>query len=327
MGIRLSIVVPIYNVAKYLPKCLDSLLDQDIPLTEYEIILVDDGSTDGSEGIADQYSAIHSNISVIHQLNKGLSAARNVGLKIACGEYIQFVDSDDYLEPNVLKKLVEKMDNDHLDVLRFDYLNINEDYEVFQPNKDYKPFVDFRDKICSGTIFLNERLGYACYAWQFMIKGELLVKGDVLFKEGIYFEDSEWAPRMLSQACRVTSIDTIVYNYLMRQGSITTAATAEKKKKVLEDKFGLIEELLKQFESARDVSWYHGMIAFTTLSILSLISLDYYTERRGLVNRLESLNIFPLSFYHMSDRVIKKVKFANFSPRLYCAIVHYKNII
>ena len=327
MGISLSIVVPIYNVEKYLPKCLDSLLNQDIPLHEYEIILVDDGSTDGSGGIADQYSAIHPNIKVIHQSNRGLSAARNAGIKIACGEYIQFVDSDDYLEPNVLKSLVEKIDGDRLDVLRFDYQNVNDNYEVFQPNKDYKPFVDLRDEICNGISFLNERLGYACYAWQFIIRRSLLVDKNLIFKEGVYFEDTEWTPRMLSQASRVTSIDTIVYNYLLRQGSITVAVDAEKKKKVFHDKFVLIEDLLKQSESASDIRWYLGMIAFTTLSILSIISLDYYYERKSSINRLKKLKILPLSYYHMSDRAKKKARMVNLSPRLYCAVVHYKNVI
>ena len=121
---KLSIIVPIYNVAPYLRKCVDSLLKQDI--SDYEIILVDDGSTDYSGVIADEISnafrlsplASRLTLRVIHQPNAGLSAARNTGIAAAQGEYIMFVDSDDYLEPNVLGALMEQVRREQLDVLR-----------------------------------------------------------------------------------------------------------------------------------------------------------------------------------------------------------------
>ena len=139
MGLKLSIIVPIYNVEQYLGKCIDSLLNQDLPHKDYEIILVDDGSPDGCPAICDDYAKTHSNVRVIHRQNGGLSAARNSGIEVAQGRYVQFVDSDDYLEPNVLKTLVEKMEDDNLDILRFNYQNVNEQYEVFEPNKVSKP--------------------------------------------------------------------------------------------------------------------------------------------------------------------------------------------
>ena len=103
---KLSIIVPIYNVAPYLRKCMDSLLAQDI--LDYEIILVDDGSPDECPRICDAYAEKHSNIHVIHQENAGLSAARNTGVAKAQGDYIWFVDSDDYVEPNVLGVLMSR---------------------------------------------------------------------------------------------------------------------------------------------------------------------------------------------------------------------------
>ena len=139
----LSIIVPVYNVEKYLRKCVDSLLTQDLPPEEYEIILVDDGSTDQSGTICDEYAADHPIVKAMHQQNGGLSAARNSGVAVAQGRYVQFVDSDDYLEPNMLKTLVEKMETDQLDVLRFNYRNVNERYEVIEPNKDPKRWVNY----------------------------------------------------------------------------------------------------------------------------------------------------------------------------------------
>lgn len=322
---KLSIIVPIYNVEPYLRKCVDSLLTQDLPESAYEIILVDDGSTDASGVIAEEYASRYANIRVVHQVNGGLSAARNTGIDAAQGDYIQFVDSDDYLEPNVLSGLVAKMERDELDVLRFNYQNVNEQYEVFQPYKDMKPFVDYRDEVCDGLTFLTERLGFACYAWQFMIKAELLKSKEHQFKCGIYFEDTEWTPRLLVRVQRVTSVATIVYNYLMRTGSITQAVTEEKKRKVLADKLALIDSMNQQAALCSDKRWYEGMIAGTTLSLVTDVACHCYAERKSYLKALREKNVFPLSLYHCTSRSCRKLKFMNFSLFLFCSLLHWKN--
>ena len=323
--LKLSIIVPVYNVSKYLAKCLDSLLCQDLNPEEYEIIVVNDGSTDNSEEISEQYEERYSNIIVVRQENQGLSGARNTGIKLAKGKYIQFVDSDDYLEPNVLKTLVNKMESDNLDVLRFNYQNVNENYEVYEPYKEHKPYVDYRDEICDGLSFLTERLGYACYAVQFIIKSELLKKDGNQFKIGIYFEDTEWTPRILTQAKRVTSTDLMVYNYLLRQGSITNGATVEKRRKVLEDKLLLISSLKQQMFEKSDNRWYEGMISATAISIMGCIVADFYKEKDEYIKRVQEMDIYPLSYYHASKSAVRKIKFINFSPRLFCLILKIKN--
>lgn len=193
---KLSFIVPVYNVAPYLRKCVDSLLAQDYD--DYEIILVDDGSTDDSPQICDEYAASplsakgtspfseadHSiaPIRVIHQVNAGLSAARNAGIRCANGAYLCFVDSDDYWQPNVLGSLMVQVERENLDVLRFDYQNVrlknDGEYEVFQPNKDPKRDVDYSEEVTDGETFLNERLGPACYAVMFVVKRSLLVRNE-----------------------------------------------------------------------------------------------------------------------------------------------------
>lgn len=324
--LKLSIIVPVYNVSKYLAKCLDSLLFQDLEFCEYEIIVVNDGSTDNSEDIVKRYADKHSNIILIEQENQGLSGARNTGIKLAKGKYIQFVDSDDYLEPNVLRTLVDKMETDNLDVLRFNYQNVNENYEVYEPYKEHKPYVDYRDAVCDGLTFLTERLGYACYAWQFVIKSSLLINDDkYLFKRGIYFEDTEWTPRILTQAKRVTSTDLMVYNYLLRQGSITNSVSIEKKRKVLEDKMQLVSSLKQQMLDKADKRWYEGMISATVISIMGCIVADFYKEKDKYLSGLNDLDVYPLSYYHASNRAVRKIKFINFSPRMFCWLLHLKN--
>lgn len=321
---KLSIVVPIYKVESYLRKCVDSLLDQDLPKENYEIILVDDGSPDRCGDICDEYASKYGNIRVVHRKNGGLSAARNSGIEIAQGKYIQFVDSDDYLEPNVLKALVEKMETDNLDILRFNYQNVNEKYEEIHPNKNPKPFVDYRDEICDGITFLNERLGPACYVCQFILKRELLLDKKKYFKEGIYFEDVEWTPRVLTAANRVASESKIIYNYLVRQGSITKAKTLEKKRKVIDDKIFLIELLNSQMADKADKRWYEGMIAGTVISLLGAIVADLYDERRKYIKKLKELAVFPLSDYHLNSGGLRKRRLINLSPELYCLVIRLK---
>lgn len=328
MSLRLSIIVPVYNVADYLAKCLDSLITQDLPQDEYEVIVVNDGSTDNSREIANYYAEKYSNIILINQTNKGLSEARNTGVQNAKGEYVQFVDSDDYLEFNVLGGLLKQIEADKLEVLRFKYQNVRinteGEYEIFQPYKQSNfLFDDYSSLPTCGVDFLNKRFGTACYAVMFIIRRTLL--DNCTFKSGIYFEDTEWTPRMLIKACRVASTDNIVYNYLMREGSITKAVNKDKKRKVLEDKIKLVDSLLKYQQNVSDNSWFKGMIATTIISIIGCIAADFYNERRDYLCRLKELNVYPLSYYHASKSATKKIKFINFSPLLFCFLLRLKN--
>lgn len=317
---KLSVIVPIYGVEQYLRKCVDSLLNQNIPSSEYEIILVDDGSPDACPAICDEYAAIHENIRVVHRENGGLSAARNSGIEVAHGEYIMFVDSDDYIEPNVLGGLIAQMELDNLDVLRYNYQNVNEQYEIFHPNKDPKREVNYSDSVTEGESFLNERLGPGCYAWQFIIKKDIL--NDCLFKEGIYFEDTEWTPRMLLKAKRVASTPLIVYNYLWREGSITLPDNPQKRDKVLRDKIALIRGFKEQSKLVQNKSWFTRMTSFTAMTILSMLSAMSSSERKSYLKELKSLDIYPLSISGekaLSHKI--KIILANISPSLYCTIM------
>lgn len=322
----LSIIVPVYNVKAYLERCVESLLRQDLERSDYEIILVDDGSTDGSESLCDELAARETNIRVIHKENGGLSSARNAGIAVAGGDYIQFVDSDDYLMPSVLKGLREQIESQNLDILRYNYQNVNEAGEVFEPNKVSKPFTDYSTTVCDGATFLTERLGYACYACQFIVRTELLRNGSGTFTEGIYFEDVDWTPRILLQAQRVASTDTMVYNYLFRTGSITRTPDLAKQKKKLTDRLYLIDGLqkLRQQESGRP-EWFDGMISQIALSIVTAAGLSFYPERRDILRTLREKGVFPLSAFHATAGASKKIRLTNLSPTLMCLLLHLKN--
>jgi len=320
----LSIIVPVYNVEAYLERCVSSLLDQDIDRDDYEIILVNDGSTDGSGTLCDKMAGQNQNIRVIHKENGGLSSARNAGIRAASGDFIQFVDSDDYLCHNVLGSLKCQIIEQDLDILRYNYQNVNEAGEVFEPNKVSKPFVDYSDQVCDGPTFLMERLGYACYACQFMIRTSLLQKSDGLFKEGIWFEDIDWTPRILLQAQRVASTSAIVYNYLFRTGSITRTPGREKQKKKMEDRISVIDTLQKLSEQADNPAWFQGMVSQIAVSILTDAGLEFYPERRQIIRTLRQKGVFPLSSYHATPGAARKMRVANLSPELLCWMLHFK---
>ncbi len=349
--IKLSFIVPVYNVAPYLRKCVDSLLMQDYD--DYEIILVDDGSTDGSGAICDEYARVNelehervrelenerisesgrSSIHVIHQPNGGLSVARNAGLKAAKGEYVCFADSDDYWEENVLGGLMAQVEREKLDVLRFNYRNVNEQYEEFYPNKAPKRDVDYSEEVTDGEMFLNERLGPACYSVMFVIKRSLLInelvndrvsepENDCLFTPGIYFEDVDWTPRMLLRAKKVASTPKVVYNYLWRAGSITLPIDNAKRKKVLEDKIKLIGGFKEQSQHVQNPVWFTWMTSFTAMSILGMISKMSSEEQKQYIDELKSLHIFPLSV--KKEKMWKqrmKIYIANISPNIYCKLI------
>ncbi|MBE6319902.1 MAG: glycosyltransferase [Bacteroidales bacterium] len=332
---KLSIIVPIYNVAPYLRKCVDSLLAQDI--TDYEIILVDDGSTDDSGAIADEIvrevmgdesncqSPIANNptLSVIHQENAGLSVARNAGIAKAQGEYIWFVDSDDYLEPNVLGKLMEQIERDNLDVLRFRYQNVKESGEAFAPYKDMTNYNDYSATPTDGLTFLNERMGNQCYAWQFILRAELCL--EETFTPGIYFEDTDWTPRMLLRATRVASTELVVYNYLWREGSITLSQKdIQKQRKQLQDKIDLLGKLNDWGSQVADRRWFDGMISGLMMNIVGIISYTFYAERKEYVKQIKAMQLLTLSTYHIAPRAQWKVKLINFSIDLAVMLMHLK---
>lgn len=331
--IKLSFIVPVYNVKAYLRKCVDSLLHQNYD--DYEIILVDDGSTDPSGLIVDQLACdVRCNmengicgpeIHVIHQENKGLSGARNTGIAAARGEYICFVDSDDYWEPNVLGGLMAQIEREKLDVLRFTYQNVhikNDKYEVFQPYK-HSHYVDHQTDIVDGLQFLNNRLGYQCYAWQFIVKTEIVK--EERFTEGINYEDVEWTPRMLLQAQRVNSIDKVVYNYLLREGSITANRDKGRQQKNTEDKFVVLDTLQKLKMQYSELTWVKCMMTMTIIGITSNAAIFLPDEYMNYIKRLQRLEAIPVcvSLPDRSKRL--QAMLLNLSPRLYKIYIQIRN--
>jgi len=321
----LSIIVPAYKVEKYLPKCLDSILAQQLDPEEYEVIVVDDGSPDSCGAIAEAYSRSNTSFSVLHKENAGLGAARNSGLDAASGKYVQFLDSDDYLEPGVLKSLIDTAEEKELDILRFRHRVVDEGYGEIFPDRCPDCFVDYSEDVTDGPTFLVERLGFGCYAWQFLIRRDLLLPSANSFLPGIFFEDTEWTPRIMLQAKRVASADIVAYNYMCRRNSITQAESDSKKAKVLEDKLSLVSAMKERMMAAEDPRWFAGMISSLVISILDSAAREMYSNRGYYIKALRVMGVYPLSSYHMSHRAQRKLAFINISPSLYCRFSGMRN--
>ena len=222
---KFSIILPIYNVEKYLRPCVDSILNQ--TYGNYEIILVDDGSKDSSPAICDEYASRYECISVIHKPNGGLADARNAGLEVAGGEYVCYIDSDDYLIDNdVLRKLADKTSGCP-DIVH--YKNV-EWFESDGHTADCKYSYDVQTEgrsIVEIYSDLIDRDAYYNSAWSKIVKRSLLVDNGIRFEKGILGEDNEWYYHVVSVAKSLVLIDEPLYVYRRRKGSITTSLTVK----------------------------------------------------------------------------------------------------
>lgn len=224
---KLSIIIPVYNVEKYLLRCLNSCANQDIASADYEIIIVNDGSPDESKVIAEEFVAKHPNARLINQENGGLSVARNNGLKEACGKYVWFVDSDDWIESNCLNEIVEKMDSGNLDMLQIGYLEAYDDGRTIPSNRGFFEGCNAGREVMK-SIYVPAPAQFTIYRRNF------LTKYDLTFFPKIYHEDAEFKPRALFYSQRFASLNKHVYYYYQRpKGSIMSSYSLKRGMDVL----------------------------------------------------------------------------------------------
>lgn len=212
---KLSIVIPMYGVEKYIEKCLLSCINQESAClgVDYEIICVNDGTKDKSAVLARSIADKHEGIIVIDQENGGLSAARNTGTAAAKGEYIWYVDSDDYIEPGSLARILPKL-KDEVDILQLHYRLV---YENGSPSKDV---IDCAPVGAFTGREITERGGLATPAQFSVLRSKYLKENGFKFLKGIYHEDMEYKPRVFYLADKIVFDDGISYNYLQREGTI-----------------------------------------------------------------------------------------------------------
>lgn len=220
---RVSVIVPVYNVEKYLRDCLDSILSQDFE--EFEIICVEDCSSDGSMKILREYEKNTSIMRVYcHDVNSGLSAARNTGLKFADGEYIMFVDSDDILKKDAVKKAYEYIADSKADVAYFNFTYLRENgYEYIKEN-DKKDFGSYRGTYFGRDLFsmfiINNE--WKVESWRQIYRKKFLIDNDLWFYEGIIHEDLLYSFQVAMAAKKAVNFNEELYIYRQHSGSINS---------------------------------------------------------------------------------------------------------
>ena len=207
--IKVSVIVPVYNVENYLEKCLDSLANQ--TLKEIEIIVVNDGSPDNSQKIIDKYSKKYKNIKSYIKENGGLSDARNYGIKKAIGEYLAFIDSDDFVTTDMYEKMYQKAKSGNFDMVVCD-LNY-----VYDDNKIVKAYSNIKK---DTTDIKKAMINIYPAAWNKIFKKKLFDTG-IKFKKGVWFEDVEFIYRLLPSVKTIGVIHEHFNQYVQREGSIT----------------------------------------------------------------------------------------------------------
>lgn len=227
---KVSVIIPIYKVEKYLNKCIESVVGQ--THRDLEIILVDDGSPDGCPAICDAWAAKDSRIKVIHQDNKGLSGARNSGIEVCTGEYVCFIDSDDYVSKDYVEKLLLAAEGAGADVAicRFYLLN-DASGELVEPFKMGR--ADYSAETIGELYCLTMVKSPVGYAWNKLYRRELI--GASRFEEGRLYEDGPFNSEVLLNAKKIVTITDCLYCYRQRADSIVSAKDREKQVKKVRD--------------------------------------------------------------------------------------------
>lgn len=220
--IRLSIIIPFFNVEKYIAECLESVFNQDFPEEEYEVICINDASPDKSRDIVLAYQKKHSNLILVeHEVNKKLGAARNSGRRIARGIYIWNVDSDDLIAPNCIGKLLKQCEDDSLDVLCFNYGTLLEDGSIKMGANHQKV------SMTNGVNFIHQygsdRLGYLCPVWRHVFRKGFLDENDVYSPEINMGEDVPYTFKALFLAKRMAFVNERWYFCRKNKSSLTAA--------------------------------------------------------------------------------------------------------
>lgn len=225
--IDLSIVIPAYNVDKYLSCCLDSLLSN-VGITDAEIIIVNDGSTDNTLSIAEEYSKDYKNIKVISKANGGPSAARNLGLKEAEGEYVFFCDADDMVIDRFLPIVLGAIRKCEIDVILWSAEIIDESGKVIE--EKYRDFfcyqgIKVESIVYSGHDLMKNQLSscgdFPSVIWLGAYRREYLLQKNLLFKEGMHHEDDLWVPQAILKAETITYLPDRLYLYRQRRNSLS----------------------------------------------------------------------------------------------------------
>jgi glycosyltransferase involved in cell wall biosynthesis len=272
----ISVIIPVYNVEPYLKKCLDSVINQEFK--DYEVIIINDGSTDHSLDIIEEYAKKYDFIKMYSKENTGLSDTRNFGIKKAKGKYLAFLDADDYYDSKALKIMYEKLIKEDLDIV---VCNYNKTYD---DNKCVPYVSNFN---YSNTTVINYLLAAPCAGFRLM-KKELFID-DFFFKKGIFYEDLELMPCFIIKTNKIGFVDDYLYNYYQRSNSQMFQTTFSNK---LLDIFDVLDSIEKRFIKYKDYDNYAQEIEYLYIThLLRTASLRFvlYPNTKIYLKRINEI--------------------------------------
>lgn len=291
---RYSIIVPAYNTEKYIDKCLKSIFSN--TYKNFEVIIVNDGSTDKTEDIINKYIKKYDNIIYIKQKNMGLSLARNNGVKKATGDYLLFIDSDDYVEKNLLENI--NKDIDDLDVLRYQ-LNM-----VF--NDKIIPYGEKEFNVTNGIDAFEKIVRYKFIemAALYVINRKYYLDNNFMFEKDVYHEDYGLLPLVIATAKKVKSINYLGYNYVQRDGSIMSSNDTEKMKKKMDDMLFLFTKAIKYLDNIPNSQNVKSFYANSIIDKYNSLSDELKKE---YIKKIKDLKIISYLSNDSFKRKIKKI--------------------
>ena len=244
----ISVIVPVYKVEEYLEKCVDGILAQ--TYTDLEVILVDDGSPDRCGEICDNYAARDSRVTVIHQENGGLSAARNAALLIAKGEFVAFVDSDDFIDNDMYRTLYDRARQTGSDVVE---CNLHHTFPNYEDTETVEKYYDKKTLLCFGR----------CVVWNKIYRSELLRRAGASFPLGLYYEDIEFYAKLIPHIKGYEYVDIAPYHYLQRTNSINNFSTVRTR-----EIFTILRNITDYYKANGFYEEYHEALEFFYTRIL-----------------------------------------------------------
>lgn len=295
---KLSIIIPMYNVAQYLEKCIGSVYSQGINEEEFEIILVDDESPDNSFAVATSLTKDKKNVTIISQKNKGLGGARNKGIQKAKGTYLLFLDSDDWYLPKTIEKLLQKAIQFDLEILEFGAQGVDVDGKIV-----YSKSISSNHNIINGIQYYQKH-HYMDSACNKLYNRSFLVRNELNFLERLYIEDYEFNTRAFFKAKKVMGISLIVAQFLQTPNSITRNAVREKQDKMIEDIIIVIKKINEQYlnkkiENVLDSApYFEQRLSFLTTTLFYQLLKNRYSYKnfQEIKKRLETENIMFINF-------------------------------
>ncbi len=292
----ISIIVPVYKVEEYLNKCIDSILNQ--AYKNLEVILVDDGSPDRCGEICDEYAQKDDRVRVVHKQNGGLSDARNAGIDAATGEYLMFVDSDDYIHPEMAAKLYEALARDEADMALCNFLYVDENGEKTDEENDNSPIKD--EVLTRDEAFCKALRSYK--KWYYVVAWNKLYKKEIFktlrFPYGKVHEDEFVIHKVLGACAKISCISDPLYYYVQRTGSIMSAEYSVKRLDIVEAFFDRTEFFLERNMREEAIRAYDMGIGFLRIGYRKLKRDDKNVKSilKGLKKRSDVLYKKIVSF-------------------------------